>query len=160
MSGDSTVHKPIDAHLSRRAKLQHGLLPGLIGSHLRRAESAVFERFQHIVADQGITPSEFGILLLVYENEGLSQSDLSKAIRADRSTVVALVDRFEERKMLKRTPSPFDRRSHALRLTELGRGVMDRLIPRVHQHEREIVSRLSSEEQSLLLELLGRIATE
>ena len=120
----------------------------------------MFERFQRIVADQGITPSEFGILLLVYENDGLSQSDLSKAIRADRSTVVALVDRFEERKMLKRTPSPFDRRSHALRLTELGRSVMDRLIPRVHQHEREIVSRLSSEEQSLLLELLGRIAAE
>ncbi len=157
---DSVVHKPIDSHLSRRAKLQHGLLPGLIGSHLRRAESAVFERFQRIVADKSITPSEFGIMLLVYENEGLSQSDLSKAIRADRSTIVALIDRFEERDLVRRTPSPFDRRSHALRLTEQGRSVMDCLIPRVHQHEREIVSRLTQDEQALLIELLSRIAVE
>jgi len=149
----------IDSHLNRRAKLQHGLLPGLIGSQLRRAELAVFERFQRIVADFGITPSEFGVLLLIYENEGLSQSDLGKAIKADRSTVVSLIDRFEERRMVMRTPSPFDRRSHALRLSEEGRKVMDSLIPRVHEHERAIVSRLSREDQAKLIELLGKIAT-
>lgn len=160
MSAENVLHKPVGAHLSRRAKLQHGLLPGLIGSHLRRAESAVFERFQRIVADQNITPSEFGIMLLIYENEGLSQSDLSKAIRADRSTVVALIDRFEERKLAMRTQSPFDRRSHALRLTEQGKAVMDRLIPRVHQHERDIVNRLNRDEQAQLLDLLSRIAAD
>ena len=149
----------IDPNLNRRAKLQHGLLPGQLGSQLRRAELAVFERFQRVVADFGITPSEFGVLLLIHENEGLSQSELGKAICADRSTVVALIDRFEEGHLVVRTPSPFDRRSHALRLTENGRDVMSNLLPRVQEHERRIVARLSTEEQEQLIRLLAKIAT-
>lgn len=159
MSETYVANGRIDSNLNRRAKLQHGLLPGQIGSHLRRAELAVFERFQRIVADCGITPSEFGVLLLIHENEGLSQSELGKAICADRSTVVALIDRFEERGLVVRAPSPFDRRSHALRLTDSGRKVMDTLIPRVHEHERRITARLSPEEQAKLVDLLSRIAT-
>jgi DNA-binding MarR family transcriptional regulator len=148
----------IDAQLSRRAKLQNGLLPGLIGSHLRRAETAVFERFQRIVADFGITPSEFGVLLLILENSGLSQSDLGKAIRADRSTIVALMDRFEERALVRRAPSPIDRRSHALQLTEKGVRLMDELIPRVQEHEKAIAAKLTRTEQAQLIELLVRLA--
>jgi DNA-binding MarR family transcriptional regulator len=149
----------IDSHLNRRAKLQNGLLPGLIGSHLRRAENAVFERFQRIVADFGITPSEFGILLLIHENSGLSQSELGKAIRADRSTVVALIDRFEERKMVVRKASPIDRRCHALQLTEKGEKTMQELIPRVRSHEKSVAANLSREEQAQLIDLLNRIAS-
>lgn len=153
-----TLHR-IDPNLYRRAKLQHGLLPGQIGSQLRRAEQAVFERFQRVVADFGITPSEFGVLLLIHENEGLSQSELGKAICADRSTIVALVDRFEESQMVVRAPSPFDRRSHALRLTEKGKEVMANLLPRVQEHEKRLVAKLTQEEQNMLLTLLAKIAT-
>lgn len=156
--GRTTASPRIDSSLNRRAKLQNGLLPGLIGSHLRRAELAVFERFQRIVADFGITPSEFGVMLLIHENSGLSQSDLGKAIKADRSTVVALIDRFEERKLATREVSPFDRRSHALRLTAAGQKMMNDLIPLVHEHERVIAAKLTQAEQAQLIELLGRIA--
>jgi DNA-binding MarR family transcriptional regulator len=158
MARTRVAHQRIDASLNRRAKLQNGLLPGLIGSHLRRAELAVFERFQRIVADFGITPSEFGVMLLIHENSGLSQSDLGKAIKADRSTIVALIDRFEERKLVVREDSPFDRRSHALRLTEAGQKMMNALIPRVHEHERAIAAKLTRADQAQLIELLSRIA--
>ncbi len=155
----ATPSPRIDPNLNRRAKLQHGLLPGQLGSQLRRAELAVFERFQRVVAEFGITPSEFGVLLLIHENEGLSQSELGKAINADRSTVVALIDRFEERLMVLRTPSPFDRRSHALKLTDTGRSMMEALIPRVQEHEKRISARLTAEEQQMLITLLGKIGT-
>lgn len=158
MTKVETSEQRIDAQLSRRAKLQNGLLPGLIGSHLRRAETAVFERFQRIVADFGITPSEFGVLLLIHENTGLSQSDLGKAIRADRSTVVALMDRFEERALVRRAPSPLDRRSHALELTAKGVQLMGDLIPRVQEHEKAIAAKLTRAEQAQLIEMLARLA--
>ncbi len=111
-----------------------------------------------MVSGFGITPSEFGILLLIYENEGLSQSDLGKAIRADRSTMVAIIDRFEERRLVIRAVSPFDRRSHALKLSAQGKRLMDQLIPQVREHENLIASRLSPEEQGILIDLLNRIA--
>lgn len=158
MSTEPEAENVTDTRVSRRARLQNGLLPGLIGSHLRRAEQAVYERFQRLVADRGLTPGEFGMLLLIYENEGLSQSDLGKAIRSDRSTMVAIIDRFEERKLVVRTQSPFDRRSHALRLTATGKRMMQELIPLVHEHERNIAKRLSRAEQAQLIELLRKIA--
>jgi len=43
-SGAAAVVKQIDSHLSRRAKLQRGFLPGLLGSHLHRAEQTLFRR--------------------------------------------------------------------------------------------------------------------
>jgi DNA-binding MarR family transcriptional regulator len=158
MANPLVSEKRFDSSLSRRAKLQNGLLPGLIGSHLRRAESAVFERFRRIVADFGITPSEFGVLLLIHENSGLNQSELGKAIRADRSTIVALMNRFEERKLVTRQLSPLDRRSHALQLTSEGEALMQQLIPQVQQHERAIAAKLTRAEQAQLIELLTRLA--
>ena len=148
----------INPQLSRRAKLQSGLLPGLLGTHLRRAELAVFESFQNALADVGLTPSEFGVLLLIYENEGLSQTELGNGIQSDRSSVVTLIDRFENAGLVIRQPSLLDRRTHALSLTAEGHKLMQVLIPRIQAHEQAITSRISPAEQQQLIELLGRIA--
>lgn len=147
------------AQPGRRPRMQGSLMPGLIGSHLRRAERAVFEHFQNSLADLGLTPGEFGILLLIYENEGLSQTELGRAIHADRSSVVALLDRFEHSNLVARRPSLLDRRTHALALTEEGTRLMQDALPRVEAHERAIASRLSPGERMQLLELLARLAT-
>lgn len=148
----------INPHLSRRAKLQGGPLPGLIGTHLRRAEQAVFSHFQKVLQDVGLTPGEFGVLLLILENDGLSQTELGLAIGADRSSVVTLIDRFEHNNIVIRHPSPVDRRTHALSLTSAGSQMMQRLIPRIQAHERTIARLLSPGEQQQLIELLSRIA--
>ena len=156
----AAAHNParINPHLSRRAKLQSGLLPGHLGTHLRRADQAVFAHFQKALQDVELTPGEFGILLLIYENDGLSQTELGNAIGVDRSTVVTLIDRFEHNNVVARHPSPIDRRTHALSLTPAGRQLMQTLIPRIEAHERAIASRLSPAEQLQLIELLSRIA--
>ena len=148
------------SHVSRRAKLQGGALPGLIGAHLRKAETFIFQKFQKIVAQYGITPSEFGLLLLIYENEGINQSDLGKSIGADRSTMVALMDRFEERGLAQRTPAQHDRRAHALRLTPEGQAIMAKLIPAVDQHEQNIAANLTVQEQQQLMDLLSRLTKD
>lgn len=148
----------ISPHLSRRAKLQSGLLPGNIGTHLRRGDQAVFAHFQKALQDVELTPGEFGILLLIYENDGLSQTELGNAIGVDRSTVVTLIDRFENNNVVARHPSPIDRRTHALSLTPAGNQLMQLLIPRIEAHERAITQRLSPAEQLQLIELLSRIA--
>lgn len=157
MTKSSTSQKAEPQHY-RRIRTQGGLLPGRIGTHLRRAECAVFERLQQVLARSLLTPGEFGILLLIFENEGLSQAELAEAIGADRSTVVALLDRFESRDLVVRLPSPLDRRTHALRLTENGHVLMADLIPLVEAHERKLAARLSPLEQAQLIELLSRIA--
>ena len=107
---------------ARSPSLDRGLLPSLMGYALRRAQSAVFADFAATFAKAGeaLTPGEFGLLVLVDRNEGLSQMALARALGIDRSTLVPILDRLQARDLLVRRPSPTDGRTHALALTSAG----------------------------------------
>jgi DNA-binding MarR family transcriptional regulator len=98
------------------------------------------------------------VLALVDANPGLSQTQLGNALGIDRSTVVAVIDKLESRGLLMRKPSPHDRRSHALYLSETGQTTFRRLTERVRAHEAEIARHLSADERASLIDLLNRIA--
>ena len=144
----------------RDADISLGLLPSLLGYALRRAQVAVFQNFTDVVGASELTPGQFGVLVVIDANPGLSQTQLGNALGIDRSTVVAVIDRLESRDLVARQPAPNDRRSHALHLTDAGKTTLRRLTDRVRTHERQIARDLSSDERESLVELLGRVARE
>jgi len=146
------------ATLVRRRRLNSGLLPSLVGYHLRRAQIAVFDDFASSLGGLDIRPGQFGVLILIDANPGLNQSELGEAMGVDRSTVVAVIDRLEERGLVARRRAPNDRRSYALELTAAGRALLTRLRPLVAAHEARLAAGLSVEERQLLIDLLRRIA--
>ncbi|WP_395458689.1 MarR family winged helix-turn-helix transcriptional regulator [Azospirillum melinis] len=97
----------------KNGKLALGPLPELVGYNLRKAQVAVFQSFQNAVAPHDITPGQFGVLIMIRENEGLSQSDLGTAVGIDRSTMVAVIDRLEFARPGR--PRPVAQRSPLLR---------------------------------------------
>jgi DNA-binding MarR family transcriptional regulator len=139
--------------------LDRGLLPGLLGYVLRRAQSAVFADFAATFAQAGeaLTPGEFGLLVLVERNAGLSQMALARALGIDRSTLVPILNRLQARGLLVRRRSPTDARTHALDLTPAGEKALERFARLVRHHEKRISSRLSSAEMRTLIELLGKV---
>ena len=139
------------------AQLDFGLLPDLVGYNLRKAQIAFFQSFQDAVAPHDITPGQFGVLILIRDNTGLSQSELGMAVGIDRSTMVAVIDRLENRGWVVRAPSPTDRRSDALELSAEGERLVSDLIPKVQAHERSMLGDLAAGEQQALLDLLRRI---
>lgn len=142
----------------RDAEISLGLLPSLLGYQLRRAQVGVFQNFTEMVGAAELTPGQFGVLVVIDANPGLSQTQLGNALGIDRSTVVAVIDRLESRGLVLREAAPNDRRSHALRLSESGKTTLSRLTERVRAHEREIARDLSPDERVRLIELLGRVA--
>ncbi|MBM3597824.1 MAG: MarR family transcriptional regulator [Alphaproteobacteria bacterium] len=145
---------------ARRGKigLQHGTLDSLLGYHLRRAQVAAFADFARTMSSIDLTPGQFGVLVLIAANAGLSQSALGTALGLDRSTVVGVIDRLERRGLVVRAPAPNDRRSYALKLTDKGEGVRQEMAQRVRGHERRIARRLSGAERERLIELLKLVA--
>lgn len=135
-----------------------GLLPGLLGYRLRRAQTAVFDSFAGVVgAEEDITPGLFGMLQVIAANPGLCQSRLAEAMHVDRSTIVTVVHRLAERGLVVRDASPDDARSHALRLTPAGRRAIRRMEALVRRHEEEIAHALSPGERRTLMSLLERL---
>lgn len=137
--------------------LDLGILPELIGYHLRRAQVHLFADFARTMAEAQMTPGQFGVVSLIGANPGLTQSALARAVGIERSTMVAVIDTLQERGMVERKPSPVDRRSYALVLTGNGENLMERLLPMVRAHERNVARNLSAAEKELLIELLMRL---
>jgi DNA-binding MarR family transcriptional regulator len=127
-----------------------------VGYALRRAQVAVFQDFarEMAAARVPITPGEFGILVLVSRNAGLSQTSLARAIGVDRSTLVPILDRLERHGLIKRRASLTDRRTHALELGAAGAALLPVYEIAVRRHERRIQRRLKSGEGRALIAAL------
>jgi DNA-binding MarR family transcriptional regulator len=139
-------------------ELSHGLLPQILGYHLRRTQVAIFRHFSRTVAaKEDITPGLLGMLQVIAANPGLAQSRLAEAMEVDRSTIVKVVDQLEERDLIQREPSPNDKRSYCLRMTDGGRRALRRMEALVLRHEDEFTKVLSAEERRLLISLLMRL---
>lgn len=138
--------------------LDLGLLPGLLGYQLRRAQIATFQHFAATVGKEGVTPGWFGLMVIVANNEGLSQTRLARALGVDGSTMVAMIDRLEGNGWVQRQRSEVDRRSHALYLTEAGNTLLAQITPQVEAHESKLAVDLSADDKKHLLRLLAKIA--
>jgi DNA-binding MarR family transcriptional regulator len=135
-----------------------GVLPGLIGYQLRLAQRAIFADFADTVGESGISPGLFGILVVIGENPGLTQQALADAAHLDRSTVVTVIDKLEDRGLVERRAA--DRRSNGLFLADKGAVLLRGLKHKVAQHERRVVQNLSARERAQLVALLQRILPE
>jgi DNA-binding MarR family transcriptional regulator len=132
-----------------------GILPGLLGYRLRLAQQTVFRDFAKSVAE--LSPGRVGILLLIDANAGVTQSGLAQAVGLDRSTMVGLVDRLEERGLIERRRGE-DRRTNGLWLTRSGRALVVHLKRRIALHERRVAAKLTAAERAELIALLEKLS--
>jgi DNA-binding MarR family transcriptional regulator len=145
-------------HTGQRGNdIDMGILPDLIGFNLRCAQLALFQHFGATVGQEGISVPQFGTLLLIEANPDISQSAIAQALRFDRSTLVQIIDRLEDRGLVERHVSPTDRRSHALRITDAGAGMLTELKEQAIAHEDDVAAELSPDERARLIELLRKL---
>jgi len=134
-----------------------GLLPELLGYHLRRAQLAVFADFARSMTGIDLTPGQFGVLVRIAANPGLTQSALGRAVGIERSTVVSVIDRLEKRGLVIRGEAIGDRRANALALSAEGQKLLRDATRRVRMHERRIARGLTPAEAKSLIALLQKV---
>jgi DNA-binding MarR family transcriptional regulator len=137
-----------------------GMLPELIGYHVRLAQMAVFSDFERSLGALDLSPGLFGLLVIVEANPGLRQIQLAAAARLDRSTLVPALDKLEARGLVERHAAPDDRRSNGLFLTRSGIGLLQRAKAIVRDHEQRIAGALTTDERAHLVRCLDRLAPE
>jgi DNA-binding MarR family transcriptional regulator len=140
-----------------RSGINMGDLPSFIGYTLRRAQLVIFDDFIRTLEEVGLKPATFGVLIIIDNNPGLNQSEVSAALGIQRTNFVALVDGLEQRGLAERRPSETDRRSHALYLTAAGRGLLNRAMSLQQRHEAHLAERLGPGGREQLLSLLEKL---
>ena len=139
--------------------LDLGGLDQVIGYAIRRAQVAVFQDYDELTADLGITTIQFSVMRLAHANPGLNQTALANALGADTPRMVLIIDDLERRGLVVRLASTVDRRSRAIFLTPDGRKLHTVLSKRVAEQNRRMVKRLRGDNKDHLLRMLHKLAT-
>ncbi|MDO6460834.1 MarR family transcriptional regulator [Granulosicoccaceae sp. 1_MG-2023] len=137
--------------------IDFGVLHNSLGYLLRRAQLRLFQQYQQTFAETAIRPTQFAVLELVAVNPGLSQSAVAQALSIQRTNMVGLLDALQKRKLIERRPSPQDRRTHALYLTDEGHSLRNSMLADFIRIDSSLVSVVGDENLSAMREGLSRI---
>lgn len=148
---------------SRKAAADHvdPLQPGLSvhsmpGHIVRRLQQVAVRLFtEEVGAD--LTPVQFASLYAVADKPNIGQAALAALIGYDRATIGGVIDRLEQKGLIKRVPSPDDRRSNALALTQAGRELLVKAEPRVRAVQARLLEPLDADELSVFTAMCQRI---
>ncbi|MCK5312492.1 MAG: MarR family transcriptional regulator [Desulfobacteraceae bacterium] len=90
---------------------------------ISRATLTVTSQLKKGFTDKGINsikPSYLGVLLSLWNEDGLKAIELGKKAGLEPSTMTGLIDRMERDGLAMRKPDPNDRRAHRIYLTQKG----------------------------------------
>jgi len=128
-----------------------------IGFLLAKAYQRGFGLFKERLDGYGLTPKQFSLLAFLWIEDGLSQTSLSQKTQVDRTTIGGLIDRLEKLGLVKRLPTPEDRRAYRICLTKRGKELEPELCAISAQVTEKFLSPISIEEQSILRSTLNKL---
>src|SRR5689334_9581558 len=110
-------------------------------------------------ADVDLSPIQCHVLHLIEPGRPLPMRRLAETLSCDASNVTGLVDRLESRGLVRRQPSPQDRRVKVLQLTPTGSRLRAQLLRRMAARSLPL-SRLTVEQQRTLVKILEALVDE
>lgn len=97
------------------------------------------------------------VLAALDDGQQCTQLELSRMVCVDKTTLISVLDRLEQRGLIVRTVHPSDRRIRIPQITAAGRRVHAEFATARDASEARALAGVSPEDRSLLLSLLGRI---
>ena len=91
-----------------------GFLVNVVGRLMKRA-------LYLELSEAGVTPTQWTVLMCLWDKDGLSFTELGKRLSFDHPTITGVVDRMEREKLVKRKRHHLDRRVVNVLLTQKGK---------------------------------------
>ena len=112
-----------------------------------------------LLREYDVSPMQCRTLTFLHDAPGeVNQKTLERYLMVKPSTVNGIVDRLEEKELLRRTASKTDGRCRILELTEQGMQFYDRFTAVVRQVNQRLEQNFTEEEKQQLLSFLLRVA--
>jgi DNA-binding MarR family transcriptional regulator len=129
-----------------------------IGYNLKITQHRLRQCLDTELASFGITAPQNAVLLAVANNPQISNAELARAAFVTPQTMQAILVNLERGGLIARSPHPQHGRLIMTELTTAGQQAVDDGAKAADAVERQMLSRLSTEEAQLLCELLKRCA--
>ena len=141
-TGDEATRRALDAYIK-----------------LSRARKMMGSLTSRLLAEYGLTESQFGTLEALHYLGPMCQSDIGEKLLVTGGNMTMVVNNLEKRGLVSRRRAQNDRRQITVSLTEAGQQLVDGLFPRHAQNIANLMGTLSPDEQDqlgLLCKMLGR----
>jgi DNA-binding MarR family transcriptional regulator len=127
------------------------------GYLIREANRAFTRALQARIAPLGVNIGMWFFLCALWEEDGISQRELSQRVGMMEPTTVTALNNMEKRGIVTRRRNAEDRRVVNVFLTEYGRSLKDKLIPCAAEVNTAARQGILPEDMRVLTEVLTRI---
>jgi DNA-binding MarR family transcriptional regulator len=128
-----------------------------IGPLIGRVRSVMLSKLDGELQPFGMTGMQFAILKNLADGSVGTSADLCRLLHYDAGSMTRLVDRLEEKGLIRRERSEDDRRVVSLRVTGSGRAVLPRLLDSAGSVAQRMLTGFTAPEINHLRSLLDRM---
>jgi DNA-binding MarR family transcriptional regulator len=128
-----------------------------LGLLIAAARSRIKQVVLAQVAQFGLAPQQFWMLIALREMPGMSQADLAERVRADAPTVSRTLGALLERGLVRSNPDPEDRRRSRVFLTAAGEQLASEVAAVAADVRAAVVEGMSAAEEAAVRRGLKRI---
>ncbi len=112
---------------------------------------------QDALKDYGVAPGQFAPLVMLFEEDGLTQAELCRRINVEQPTMANTLDRMERDGLVKRKADSDDRRRAHVFLTARAKNIQAQVMEAARAVSNRTVARLSAAEQDDMFRLVARM---
>lgn len=128
-----------------------------LGASFVRLARAMIDAETPILRAHGIEMWDYAVLSALESAAAPTQSELATAVRRDKTRLIPILDRLEDRRLLSRTPDPADRRNRVVALTDDGRAVLDACRTDIRAMEKDFLAAVPPAKRRTFIEVLDQL---
>ncbi len=104
-----------------------------------------------------VTTEQWAVLCRLREQDDLTQKELAERIVKDQPNLTRMLDKLQQKGLIRRMDNPNDRRAFFIQLTPEGEALMEKLTPLAKEVGTEALCGFTREESDVLKHLLNRV---
>jgi DNA-binding MarR family transcriptional regulator len=128
-----------------------------LAAMVARLGRALIELERPILAAHDLPMWGYVVLTALLDEPMRTQAALAKAIGADKTRIITVLDGLQERGLIERDPDPADRRVRLLRLTAAGSRLHAKVQSAIREREEALLGELPAADRAAFLRTLQRL---
>lgn len=132
-------------------------LDNCINYLLTGAQHAVFQYMKKNLSQFDITPIQYGVLGCIWEFDMHNPKEIAAHLGVENSTISGILERMENKGMIRRMIDSSDRRFIHIELTDLSKSLEVPVREVVTEVDNNVLAQFSEEEINTLKDMLRRI---
>ena len=134
-----------------------GPADGALSFVVREVNRAFARALQTRIARSGVSMGQWFFLRALWEEDGLTQRELSHRVGMMEPTTVTAVNVMEAQGLVQRVRNSHDRRKMNVFLTDKGRALRDTMMPSASEIAQIAIDGIAPEELDVTLDVLRRV---